>query len=134
MSSDFIRGVVERGGVKSEFMIPLDSDDANYNQWGADTEVLGERVDLLTGMAHAAREWYAEGDTLETDPPLFTVVGYWDDDDKRHVTGVLAGEHSLTGGDDASEGGPFAVLVNAENEQEAEALVEGSDESTEGIE
>lgn len=55
-----IQGVVDDGNHKSEFMLPLDRYDVPFTQWGADTMILGERVDLLEGMAGAAREWASE--------------------------------------------------------------------------
>jgi hypothetical protein len=60
--------------------------------------------------------------------PWFTVAGYWGDDDTRIVTSVIKGEHEVSGGDDISEGGPFAVLVQAEDAAAAETMVHGSTE------
>jgi hypothetical protein len=76
---------------------------------------------LLTG-AQAALE--KASDEL----PWFTVAGYWGDDDTRVVTSVIKGEHEVSGGDDISEGGPFAVLVQAEDAAAAETMVHGSTE------
>lgn len=56
----------------------------------------------------------------------FTVAGYWDDDDTRRVTNVMAGDVQVSGGDNVSEGGPFAELVMATNHDAAEALVAGT--------
>ena len=60
--------------------------------------------------------------------PWFTVAGYWGDDDTRIVTNVIKGEHDVSGGDDISEGGPFAVLVQAEDAAAAETMVHGNTE------
>lgn len=65
------------------------------------------------------------------DLPLWTVAGYWGDDDVRHVTTVIPGDVQVTGGDDVSEGGPFAVLVSAEDADAAEERVEGTYEADE---
>lgn len=56
---------------------------------------------------------------------IWTVIGYWDDSDVRRVVGVVEGEVEVTGGDHASEGGPFAVVVDASNSDMAEQMVEG---------
>lgn len=54
----------------------------------------------------------------------FTVIGYWNEADLRIVTGVIEGEHEVTGGDSCTEGGPFAVLIsNAVDAESAEAMV-----------
>lgn len=53
----------------------------------------------------------------------FTVIGYWNEADLRIVTGVIEGWHQVTGGDDCTEGGPFAVLVRAEDAAAAEDMV-----------
>jgi hypothetical protein len=76
---------------------------------------------LLTRAQAALKE--ASGE-----PPWFTVAGYWGDDDTRIVTSVIEGEHEVSGGDDISEGGPFAVLVQAEDATAAETMVHGSTE------
>lgn len=49
-----VRGTIETAdGKTSEFSI---SRDGGWQQWGAPTEVLGDRVDALTAMAHALTE------------------------------------------------------------------------------
>jgi hypothetical protein len=55
-----ITGKVEVEGAVSEFMIPLEDDSVRYSQWGAGNMALWPRVDLMEGMADAAREWYAD--------------------------------------------------------------------------
>lgn len=58
----------------------------------------------------------------------FTVIGYWDDADQRVVTGVIEGEHEVTGGDGCSDGGPFAVYIHdAIDAPSAESMVNGTD-------
>lgn len=52
-----ITGTIDIDGAKSEFLIPLANDSVRYSQWGASNTVLWPRVDLLDGMAGAAREW-----------------------------------------------------------------------------
>jgi hypothetical protein len=61
-----ITGTITANGESSEFMIPLDNDSVKYSQWGAFNPVLGDRVDLLDGMADVAREWYVHNEE-ETD-------------------------------------------------------------------
>lgn len=41
----------------------------------------------------------------------FTVIGFWDDADERHVTGVIEGDHQVESGIDVTEGGLFAELI-----------------------
>lgn len=62
-----IQGVIEIEGRKSEFLIPLVDDSVRYSQWGADNLTLWPRVDLLDGLAGAAREWAL--DNLRDDCP-----------------------------------------------------------------
>lgn len=50
-----LKGIIEIDGRKSEFN--LDAALGSYFQWGADTSVLGERVDLLTRLSDAFNEW-----------------------------------------------------------------------------
>jgi hypothetical protein len=58
----------------------------------------------------------------------FTVVGFWDSAGKRHVIGVIEGEHNVTGGFDVTDGGLFAVYLEAEDSEDAEAEVHGTTE------
>ena len=55
-----VQGVIEIGGRKSEFLLPLGRPDVKYSQWGADNTVLWPRADLLEVMADAAAEWVSE--------------------------------------------------------------------------
>lgn len=61
----------------------------------------------------------------------FTVIGYWDDSDRRHVIGVIEGEHDVLGGEPPGEGGLFAELVEAETWEEAEQQTHGTTEDDE---
>ena len=65
---------------------------------------------------------------MTTAPKLhpFTVAGYWNDDDTRVVTSVMAGDIQVTGGDNVSEGGPFAEFIMATSHDTAEAMVNGT--------
>jgi hypothetical protein len=120
-----ITGTIDIEGRKSEFMLLLDRADVGYSQWGADNTVLWPRTDLLEGMSASAKEWWADQQDGLTG---FTVSGYWGDDDTRIVTSVIEGEHEVSGGDDVSEGGPFAVYVRAEDAAAAESKVQGTTE------
>ena len=120
-----IQGTIDIEGSKSEFFIPFDRGDIGYSQWGADNTVLWPRVALLEGLATAAKEWWLDQSDGLTG---FTVSGYWGDDDTRIVTSVIEGEHEVSGGDDVSEGGPFAVYVRAEDAAAAESKVQGTTE------
>lgn len=55
----------------------------------------------------------------------WTVIGYWDDDGDRAVTGVVEGWVDVYGGDSCSEGGPFAEQVEASGYEEAAMMVDG---------
>lgn len=52
-----VKGTIEIGDTTTEFMLGTD---VGWNQWGASTEVLGQRVDLLEGLAGAWTEWVDE--------------------------------------------------------------------------
>lgn len=120
-----IQGTIDIEGRKSEFLLALGRDDVGFSQWGADNTVLWERVELLDNLSRTAKEWWQDqGDGLTG----FTVTGYWGDDDTRIVTSVIEGEHDVAGGDDVSEGGPFAVYVRAEDAAAAESKVHGTTE------
>jgi hypothetical protein len=58
----------------------------------------------------------------------YTVIGFWNDEDERHVVGVIKGEHDVQCGVDVTEGGLFAELVLADSYQAAEDQVHGSTE------
>lgn len=62
----------------------------------------------------------------------YTVVGFWNNNDRRHVVGVIKGEHDVYGGVDVYEGGLFAVYLEADSAEAAEAEVHGSREGDEG--
>lgn len=53
----------------------------------------------------------------------YTVIGFWNEADERHVVGVVEGDHVIHYGVDVTEGGLFAELVRAENAQLACDLV-----------
>lgn len=57
-----ISGKITIDGKDSEFSIGVDG---GYQQWGADRQLLGERVDLMQGMAEALMEWQ-EGNLCRT--------------------------------------------------------------------
>lgn len=48
-----ISGKIELNGRTTEFTL----NDQGYQQWGADTSTLGERVDLLDMLEAAVAEW-----------------------------------------------------------------------------
>jgi hypothetical protein len=56
----------------------------------------------------------------------YTVIGYWNDSDRRIVTGVVRGFHQVTGGFGAGSFGPFAVSVQADSPGDADGLVNGT--------
>ena len=58
----------------------------------------------------------------------FTVVGYYDRADRKHVIGTIEGEHIIRGGYEPYEGGLFADLVEADTWQDAERQVHGERE------
>jgi hypothetical protein len=62
-----LQGKVLIDGAESEFLIPLDNDSVGFSQWGAPTEVLWQRVELLDNLSGPAREWYAENREESTD-------------------------------------------------------------------
>jgi hypothetical protein len=55
-----VKGTIEIGDTTTEFMLPLLNDSMSYSQWGAPTYTLGERGELVEGMATAAQEWASE--------------------------------------------------------------------------
>lgn len=62
----------------------------------------------------------------------FTVIGYWDDNDRRHVIGVIEGEHDVMSGVSPTEGGLFAEYVyDAVDADSACAQVHGTTEDDE---
>jgi hypothetical protein len=56
-------------------------------------------------------------------PKTWTVIGFWDDDEIR-VAGVVEGAHTVYGGDDITEEGPWARVFEAETYEEAQAMAE----------
>jgi len=50
----------------------------------------------------------------------FTVIGFWNDADEAIPVGIVEGEHVVGGGSDVSEGGPWAITVQAEDMDDAE--------------
>jgi hypothetical protein len=54
----------------------------------------------------------------------WTVVGYWDDAGHKIVVGVIAGACDVYGGEEVSEGGPFADQVQAPTWEAAQKLAE----------
>ena len=59
----------------------------------------------------------------------WTVVGYWDDAGHKIVVGVIAGAVDVYGGDEVSEGGPFADQVEATTWwKAAQEIVENNEE------
>lgn len=52
-----IQGKLTIDGRTTEFILPVGDYSIKYSQWGADTLVLGSRVDLLEAMADAVAEW-----------------------------------------------------------------------------
>jgi hypothetical protein len=61
----------------------------------------------------------------------YTVVGFWNEEDKRHVVGVIKGEHDVRGGEDVYDAGLFAELVEADSYEDAESQVHGTTEEDE---
>ncbi|MGZ4659679.1 MAG: hypothetical protein ACXVYB_00200 [Arthrobacter sp.] len=57
----------------------------------------------------------------------FTVIGFWESD-RRHVIGVVEGEHDVMGGTDPGDQGLFAEFVQAETWEQAEEQIHGSRE------
>jgi hypothetical protein len=55
----------------------------------------------------------------------FTVVGYYDSEDRKHVIGVIEGQYLVRGGYEPYEGGLFADHVVADTWQEAEREIHG---------
>lgn len=53
---------------------------------------------------------------------LWTIVGYWNGDDDPIPVAVIAGAHTVTGGEGCSEGGPWATAVMAPDYETAERL------------
>jgi hypothetical protein len=90
------------------------------------TVIHGTKEELLDFAARLVKTV-----ALADDTPLnaWTVSGYWDPAGFRIVTSVVAGQVDVTGGDSISEGGPFAVYVNAEDSAAAESMVHGTDDS-----
>lgn len=62
-----LTGRVEAAGTVSEFMIPLEDDSVGFSQWGAPTEVLWSRVELLDNLSGQAREWWADNKPEDPD-------------------------------------------------------------------
>lgn len=57
----------------------------------------------------------------------FTVIGFWDSSDRRHVVGVVEGEQDVMSGVDVTEGGLFAVPVyDAVDPDSACSMVHGT--------
>ncbi|QOP66212.1 hypothetical protein SEA_DANIELLEIGNACE_72 [Arthrobacter phage DanielleIgnace] len=52
-----VSGKIEIDGKTTEFML---TEEGSYTQWGADTPILGERVDLLEKLGEAYRDWCEE--------------------------------------------------------------------------
>jgi hypothetical protein len=61
----------------------------------------------------------------------YTVIGFWNDEDERHVIGVIKGEQDVRGGVEVTEGGLFAELVYADSYEAAEEQVHGTAEDDE---
>jgi hypothetical protein len=62
----------------------------------------------------------------------FTVIGFWDKHDRRHVVGVIEGEHDVTSGVDVTEGGLFAEFVeDAIDPDSACSMIHGTAEEHE---
>lgn len=62
----------------------------------------------------------------------YTVIGYWNEEGRRHVIGVVAGNREVEGGIDPEDSqGLFAELVHAADASVAEDMVHGTDEDTE---
>lgn len=53
---------------------------------------------------------------------LYTVIGYWKDDDSPVSVGVIEGDHAVHAGHGATEGGDWATSVTADSHEEAEHL------------
>lgn len=59
-----VEGTITDGGITSHFIIG----DVGYHQWGADNDILGERVDFLGEVAWAARSHLSDHEEDRTDP------------------------------------------------------------------
>ena len=55
----------------------------------------------------------------------FTVVGYYDSEDRKHVIGVIEGHLQVMGGFEPYEGGIFAEHVVAHCWRDAEKEIHG---------
>lgn len=53
---------------------------------------------------------------------MFTVLGYWSEDDEPVAVGVIEGDHPVGGGAGATEGGDWATSVSAPDMETAEEL------------
>lgn len=56
----------------------------------------------------------------------YTVVGYYDSEDRKHVIGVIEGRYTVRGGYEPYEGGLFADLVVADDWHDAERQIHGT--------
>lgn len=65
----------------------------------------------------------------------FTVIGFWDRDDRRHVVGVVEGNLAVLSGVDVTEGGLFAEVVpDAVDADSACGMIHGtSDDESECV-
>jgi hypothetical protein len=52
----------------------------------------------------------------------YTVIGYWDDSDTAIAVGVVEGSPGFAGSSTVSEGGPWAIDIQASSYEEAETL------------
>jgi hypothetical protein len=52
----------------------------------------------------------------------YTVIGYWDDSDTAIAVGVVEGNPGFAGSSTVSEGGPWAIDIQASSYEEAETL------------
>jgi hypothetical protein len=60
----------------------------------------------------------------------YTVIGYWNTGDRRHVIGVIEGRHNVSAGVEPNDRGLFAEHVTADSAEEAETIVHGSREGS----
>lgn len=57
----------------------------------------------------------------------FTVIGYWDHDERRNVVGVLSGEHEVFAGDNGYQ--TFVEYVEAPDPETAQAMIHNTSDT-----
>lgn len=103
-------------------------DEAGAANTGDPDAVIAEVRAILSGHTVGPHGTFNGDGTDKPDQPEteYTVLGYWADDDTRIVTGIVQGSVQVSGGEDVSEGGPFAERVWAVSAGAAEDMVNGT--------